>query len=45
MAIDYGHLINYDIPSRERSYTERDVMLYALGLGFCIGRVNRAELP
>ena len=45
MAIDYDSLINFDIPEREWTYTERDVMLYALGLGFCMDPVDRAELP
>ncbi len=45
MAIDYDHLINYDIPASEHTYTERDVMLYALGLGLGMNPVDRAELP
>ena len=45
MAIDYEHLLNYEIPAREQTYTERDVMLYALSLGVGIDPMNRAELP
>ena len=45
MAINYDQLLNYEIPAREQTYTQRDVMLYALGLGLCMDPVNRAELP
>ena len=44
MAIDYAQLMNYEIPAREQTYTQRDVMLYALGLGLCMDPVNRPEL-
>ena len=33
MAIDYDRLMALDIPDVEQSYTKRDTMLYALGLG------------
>lgn len=33
MAIDYHRALALDIPSVEHHYTERDTMLYALGLG------------
>ena len=45
MAIDYDHLLNYEIPACEQTYTEHDVMLYALGLGFGADPMDRAELP
>jgi len=45
MAIDYDRLMNYEVPPGEQTYTERDVMLYALGLGFGMDPVDRAELP
>jgi acyl dehydratase len=44
MAIDYDKLINYDIPTCERTYTERDVMLYALGVGLGLDPTDRSEL-
>ena len=44
MAINYTQLMNYEIPLREQTYTQRDVMLYALGLGLCMDSGNRAEL-
>ena len=33
MAIDYDRLLALEIPDVEHSYTEKDVILYALGLG------------
>jgi acyl dehydratase len=33
MALDYATLRNWQIPDIERSYTERDTILYALGIG------------
>ena len=45
MAIDYDKLMNYEIPACEQAYTERDVMLYALGLGLGMDPMDRAELP
>ncbi len=44
MAIDYDTLINWDIPEVEQTYTERDVMLYALGVGLGADPVDRAQL-
>ena len=45
MAIDYDKLISYDIPTMQRTYTERDVMLYALGVGLGLDPMDRRELP
>ncbi len=45
MTINYDQLLNYQIPPREQTYTQRDVMLYALGLGLGMDPVNRDELP
>lgn len=45
MAIVYDHLMNYPVPVTEQSYTERDTMLYALGLGFGHDPVDEAQLP
>jgi acyl dehydratase len=44
MAIDYEKLISYDIPRCEQTYTERDVMLYALGVGLGVDPTDRSEL-
>jgi acyl dehydratase len=33
MPIDYARLLNLEIPEVEHSYTTRDTMLYALGIG------------
>ncbi len=45
MPIDYDKLLSYKIPPREQAYTERDVMLYALGLGFGADPTDRSQLP
>ncbi|MBN8919437.1 MAG: MaoC family dehydratase N-terminal domain-containing protein [Rhizobiales bacterium] len=44
MAIDYDRLMALEIPPFEHRYTERDTMLYALGLGFGQDPLNEAEL-
>jgi acyl dehydratase len=44
MAIVYDKLIALNIPEVEHSYTEKDAMLYALGLGFGHDPVNADEL-
>ena len=33
MAIDYDKLLALKIPDAEHTYTEKDTMLYALGVG------------
>src|SRR5689334_13533703 len=37
--------MNYEIATREQTYSERDVILYALGVGLCMDGVSRTELP
>lgn len=44
MAIDYDKLINLRIPDSEQTYTEKDAILYALGLGFGIDPLDEAQL-
>lgn len=45
MAIDYDTLLALRIPDVEHSYNEKDVMLYALGLGFGQDPMDENELP
>jgi acyl dehydratase len=45
VPIDHKKLLALDIPAREFSYTERDAMLYALGIGLGADPMNKAELP
>ena len=45
MAINYDHLINYDIPEVEQTYSERDTILYALGLNLGADPLDRKQLP
>ena len=33
MAIDYDTIMNWPFPDVEEAYTEKDAILYALGLG------------
>ena len=33
MAIDYDTLLNWPFPDVEQTYTEKDSILYALGVG------------
>jgi acyl dehydratase len=42
--IDPEHLLSLAIPTRRCSYTERDSMLYALGVGFGSDPMDRDEL-
>lgn len=44
MAIDYDTLLALDIPEIEHSYTEKDTILYALGLGLGHDPMNEDEL-
>lgn len=44
MAIDYQKALALDIPAVEHSYTQRDTMLYALGLGLGGNPTDEAEL-
>jgi acyl dehydratase len=44
MGLDYDHLMNYDIPEVEQTYTGRDTMLYALGVGLCMDPLDREAL-
>ena len=45
MAIDYDKLMAYRHPEKQFTYTERDSMLYALGIGMAADPMDRAELP
>lgn len=44
MTINYDRLLAIDIPAVEQSYTARDTMLYALGLGLGHDPMDEAEL-
>jgi acyl dehydratase len=44
MALDYDKLLAWPFPEVEQAYTERDVMLYALGLGLGGEPTNRQHL-
>jgi len=45
MAINYEKLMGATWPERERTYTDRETMLYALGVGFGADPMDRRELP
>ena len=45
MAIDYDDMMQASATGLESSYDERDVMLYALGVGFMRDPLNEKELP
>ena len=44
MPIDYQQLINFRIPDVEQSYTRRDTMLYALGVGLGADPLDENQL-
>jgi acyl dehydratase len=44
MPIDYEAALNLDIPPVVHAYTERDTMLYALGIGFGCDPLDEAQL-
>jgi acyl dehydratase len=44
MPLDAGSLLSLNLPDIERSYTEKDVMLYALGVGLGHDPVDAREL-
>ncbi len=44
MAIDYDNLINWEFPEVEHTYTEKDAMLYALGIGMGADPVDTQQL-
>ena len=44
MAIDYDTVLNWPFEDIVQTYTERDSMLYALGLGLGVNQTDAAEL-
>lgn len=44
MAIDYEKLMKFRIPDSTQTYTEKDVILYALGLGFGLDPLDESQL-
>lgn len=44
MTINYDKLLALDIPAREQTYSEKDTILYALGLGLGHDPMDEAEL-
>lgn len=45
MAISYDHIMGLKGTTVESSYSEKETMLYALGIGFGRDPMNEAELP
>lgn len=44
MSLDYSTLMNLDIPAIEHTFTERDSMLYALGVGLGFDPCDEGQL-
>jgi acyl dehydratase len=44
MALDYHKLKNWAFPDVEQTYSEKDTMLYALGIGFGADPMDEAQL-
>lgn len=44
MAIQYEKLLKHDIPLVEQTLTQRDTMLYALGVGLCSDPMDEQQL-
>lgn len=45
MAMDVEAVLGWDFPDVTQSYTVRDSILYALGVGFGLDPLDRADLP
>jgi hypothetical protein len=45
MAIVYDKLMALNLPAAEQTYTTKDCILYALGVGFGHDPMNEDELP
>ena len=44
MAIVYDQLLNWPFETVEASYTEKDTILYALGVGFGADPIDEGQL-
>jgi acyl dehydratase len=45
MAIDYAHVMGLSAKDQEFSYSDRETMLYALGVGMGADPMDKSELP